>query len=235
MSLLQEAMILEAANLTKIVTVGVVSGTKILTGKRRDNGLWTSPGGHVDEGEGIFEAAIREVKEESGLDVELSQLSLILSRRVLSHRTGAPFVVFAFLVNLPEQRATGKADPDKEITEWKWVDISPHTPELAKSARHAKDDFILQYLKVEEVPVTKDGKRSMSRFGQDPRDQGRSMQDVSKSTQNANTKESPEPPAKPAIPMEEQRPAPPEPKALTPEQMQKDPEEFLRDENATGD
>jgi ADP-ribose pyrophosphatase YjhB (NUDIX family) len=34
-------------------------------------GLWNLPAGHVDKGESIESAAIREAKEESGLDVEL--------------------------------------------------------------------------------------------------------------------------------------------------------------------
>lgn len=34
-------------------------------------GLWNIPAGHVDKGEAIEAAAIREVKEESGYDVEL--------------------------------------------------------------------------------------------------------------------------------------------------------------------
>ena len=34
-------------------------------------GLWNIPAGHVDKGESIKDAAIREVKEETGYDVEL--------------------------------------------------------------------------------------------------------------------------------------------------------------------
>lgn len=34
-------------------------------------GLWNLPSGHVDKGESIEEAAVREAKEETGLDVEL--------------------------------------------------------------------------------------------------------------------------------------------------------------------
>lgn len=36
-------------------------------------GLWNIPAGHVDKGESIKAAAVREVKEETGYDVELSE------------------------------------------------------------------------------------------------------------------------------------------------------------------
>ena len=37
----------------------------------RAKGLWCLPGGHIDENESLEEAALREAKEESGLDVEI--------------------------------------------------------------------------------------------------------------------------------------------------------------------
>lgn len=37
---------------------------------KQKNGWWTPPGGHVEKGESIINAAIREAKEETGLDVE---------------------------------------------------------------------------------------------------------------------------------------------------------------------
>ena len=41
-------------------------------------GQWNYPAGHVDEFENITEAAIREVKEETGLDVKLKGVLPIL-------------------------------------------------------------------------------------------------------------------------------------------------------------
>lgn len=40
--------------------------------KKMCYGKWNIPAGHLDVGETIFEAAKREIKEESGLDVELT-------------------------------------------------------------------------------------------------------------------------------------------------------------------
>lgn len=130
----------------KIVTVGLISGTKILTGQRRDNGKWTSPGGHMDEGETLVEAAIREVKEESGITLEPSDLTLVSAERVPLGRGGKPFSVFCFTAKVPKERASSKDDPDKEISTWKWVELSLMTPELRPAARHAVHDSVLCYL-----------------------------------------------------------------------------------------
>lgn len=57
--------------------VGVVvrgQGDTILLEKRRDCGWWGLPGGRVEPGESLVEAAVREVLEETGLTVEVTHL-----------------------------------------------------------------------------------------------------------------------------------------------------------------
>ena len=44
---------------------------RVLLIQRSDNGLWALPGGEQDFGESIAEAAVRETKEETGVDVEV--------------------------------------------------------------------------------------------------------------------------------------------------------------------
>ena len=44
-------------------------------------GLWVFPGGYVDRGEQVLEAAVREAREESGLDVRIDGLVNIYSYR----------------------------------------------------------------------------------------------------------------------------------------------------------
>lgn len=44
---------------------------KVLLIKRRDIPVWVLPGGGIDEGETPEEAAVREAKEETGLEVEI--------------------------------------------------------------------------------------------------------------------------------------------------------------------
>lgn len=47
---------------------------RIVLVRRKDNDLWALPGGGMELGESIEETAIREVKEETGLDVEITGL-----------------------------------------------------------------------------------------------------------------------------------------------------------------
>ncbi|MBL8038961.1 MAG: NUDIX domain-containing protein [Nitrospira sp.] len=57
--------------------VGVVvrgQDDTILLEKRRDCGWWGLPGGRVEPGESLVEAAVREVREETGLTVEVTHL-----------------------------------------------------------------------------------------------------------------------------------------------------------------
>jgi 8-oxo-dGTP pyrophosphatase MutT (NUDIX family) len=51
--------------------VFIVNGGKVLLRKHDKLGIWLSVGGHIELGEDPDEAAVREVKEEVGLDVTL--------------------------------------------------------------------------------------------------------------------------------------------------------------------
>jgi ADP-ribose pyrophosphatase YjhB (NUDIX family) len=62
------------------VNVAVIHDGKILLTKREDFETWILPSGGVEEGESLAQAAIRETKEETGLDVELIRLIGIYSR-----------------------------------------------------------------------------------------------------------------------------------------------------------
>ncbi len=53
---------------------------KILLVRRADDGRWNLPGGWVDPNEAPAAAAVREVKEETGLDVRVLQLVNVFSR-----------------------------------------------------------------------------------------------------------------------------------------------------------
>lgn len=50
------------------------SAGRVLLGRRLDNGLWGLPSGHVETGETIEEAVVREVREETDLTVKVTKL-----------------------------------------------------------------------------------------------------------------------------------------------------------------
>jgi ADP-ribose pyrophosphatase YjhB (NUDIX family) len=78
----------------KVAAISVVErGEEILLIRRGNQpgyGLWSMPGGYVDRGEVVERAAIREVMEETGLEVEIEQLIGLFSE------PGRPVMVAAF-------------------------------------------------------------------------------------------------------------------------------------------
>jgi ADP-ribose pyrophosphatase YjhB (NUDIX family) len=69
------------------VTVAIISGDQVLLTRREDFEVWCLPGGAVDDGESVAVAAIREAREETGLEVELTRLVGIYSRPKGWHST----------------------------------------------------------------------------------------------------------------------------------------------------
>lgn len=78
----------------KVAAVTIISrGGKVLLVRRANQpgyGLWSVPGGYVDRGEVVEEAAVREVQEETGLEVEIDRLLGLYSE------AGRPVIVAAF-------------------------------------------------------------------------------------------------------------------------------------------
>lgn len=62
------------------VNVAVFQNGRVLLTQREDFEVWCLPGGGVDPGESLAQAAIREVREETGLDVELERFVGMYSR-----------------------------------------------------------------------------------------------------------------------------------------------------------
>jgi ADP-ribose pyrophosphatase YjhB (NUDIX family) len=61
------------------VAAVVLDAGRVLLVRRTDNGLWGLPSGHVEPGETVADAAVREVLEETGLQVRVSRLIGIYS------------------------------------------------------------------------------------------------------------------------------------------------------------
>ncbi len=63
---------------------------KILLQQRVDNGKWSLAGGKVEPGETVEQAVIREVEEESGLQIEVTKLTGVYSdpNHVIAYKDG---------------------------------------------------------------------------------------------------------------------------------------------------
>ena len=65
-----------ANSIVPSVNVAVTNDAgEILLIRRTDNGNWALPGGAVDLGESLTQAAVRETREETGVDCEITGLS----------------------------------------------------------------------------------------------------------------------------------------------------------------
>lgn len=133
-------------DLPKIVSVGVLSDSmELLRGKRKDNGLWTCPGGHIEPGEELLDAAVRELWEETGIMVSPADVKIIYGEKVKSFRTGKEFIIFGCIVRHPRCSVRTVYDPDAEFSDYEWAPI--HMPSEALDPKHChnKHDCILEY------------------------------------------------------------------------------------------
>ncbi len=64
----------EANSMRPAATVAIINDNRILMLKRMDNGKWTLPGGTMELNESLVDCAIREVKEETGLSISVTDV-----------------------------------------------------------------------------------------------------------------------------------------------------------------
>ena len=132
--------------------VFIVHRDKVLLRMHPKMGIWCSIGGHVDPGEDPNEAALREVKEEVGLDIALWDAGqrfhaveqtfrnltppVAMNRHVT--RNGHEHITFVFFAT----SATDAVVPEHPTDEWRWaskqdldaMDLVPNIREYAKGA-----------------------------------------------------------------------------------------------------
>ena len=126
--------------------VAIVDGEKLLMLKRSDNKKWTMPGGTLDFGESLTDCAIREVKEESGLDVEIVDVigTYTDPNILVAYSDGEVRQEFTIVY---AGRFTGdKVILDEESTDYKWVEFDEVANlELADSQKRRIADVIEYY------------------------------------------------------------------------------------------
>lgn len=121
-------------------------GKKMLWGKQNASGKWTTPGGHLEEGEFPEQAAFRELHEEAG----------VVGHDPLYMGTGrggenGEVAVHVYRITC-EGAPHGKNDPDNEVNEWGWYDPD-HLPDEILNNLAVQDNILLKMLGVQKGPI----------------------------------------------------------------------------------
>lgn len=103
--------------------------------KKKCYGKWNIPAGHLDPNETIIEGALREIREETGCEVEATGIA-VLANRIMPDDV---FVEIIFTTKLVKEDI--KIDTE-EILDVKWLDINDILNNMDEDLRDVK--FIKQ-------------------------------------------------------------------------------------------
>ena len=132
----------KSKNLPLRLGVGIVllnSNNQVFVGKRIDNpvNFWQMPQGGVDKNEDFFQAACRELKEETGVESIklLKEINNLLTYELPKNLLGKiwkgkyrgqkqKWFIMRFIGNEEEINIKSK---NAEFKEWKWIDVNQLT------------------------------------------------------------------------------------------------------------
>ena len=122
----------------KIIVGGIIEkDNKILMVKEAKNkcyGKWNVPAGHLEDGETIFEGAIREIFEETGCKVRLKKMLPIMSGEIENTK----FMIITFTTELLEEKISFNKE---EILDVYWISKE----ELKNmTSKHLRDEKLIK-------------------------------------------------------------------------------------------
>lgn len=129
--------------MTHIVTNIILKGDRVLVGRYSERnpkeylrGLYTGPGGGVELGETQWDAAAREIREETGTDAGLTPYGMRLFEALpAGHGFTMPAIVAAVLWTADGSYKPRTTELDK-VGEWRWVPIEQHPGLLCCAPLH---------------------------------------------------------------------------------------------------
>jgi 8-oxo-dGTP diphosphatase len=96
---------------------------------------WEIPGGQVEQGETLIEAAIRETQEEAGVTIEIKALGTVQSNLTRN------LLIFSFLA----EYISGELATSSETPEVRWASRDEALPLITHPAVHARVRYLLDY------------------------------------------------------------------------------------------
>ncbi len=129
---------------------------RVLLCHRTDYDLWNLPGGTVEHGESPWDAVVREIKEETGLDAIVSRLAGIYSKPDQND------VVFSFVCTI----TGGVITPNNEADRIEWfapASLPPNTsPKQVERIMDAVRDPNAMHMKIQtgksSIELIRDGR-----------------------------------------------------------------------------
>ena len=116
----------------------VIEDGKVLLVKH-NAGHWDFPKGHVEEGETEFETAIREVKEETNIDIKIEKQNRYISE--YSTKEDVMKTVIYFL----GEKIGGEDKPQiEEVSDVEWVDVNKAVERIT---HQRSKDIMMQVIK----------------------------------------------------------------------------------------
>lgn len=127
------------------------SGGNILLLRRKDNDKWTMPGGTLEFGESMTDCAIREVREETGLQIRITGLigTYTDPHILIAYSDGE--VRQEFTLVYAAEIESGDLRIDDESKEAAWVPLSSaiELPSAESQRRRLKD--VIEYQKAKQT------------------------------------------------------------------------------------
>lgn len=120
------------------------SNGAILMEKRQDCGLWGIPGGKVEPGESVCQAACREIMEETGLSIKVIRLLGIYSDPIDRILTYPDNIIHVVDVLLEADLISGEIKLSNESEDMRFLELEnlPHEEEIIPAGRVMIKDII---------------------------------------------------------------------------------------------